>query len=127
MHATLGERRAFAFLLTILLCGLILFQIGQSFFAVPTQTAELAYSTLIALCGAGILALRLWQTPHAHLPYRLASQFGLMLIVLGIGLDVLLLSAQHNLLPSAVGFVIPACLVLFSQLFVRWSNGRFAR
>ena len=127
MHATPGERRAFAIPLLVLLCGLIPYRIAQSFFAVPTQTAELAYSTLLALCGAAILAIRLWQTPQTHLAYRLASQFGLMLIALGIGLNVLLISAQHDLLPSTVGFVIPAALVLLSQLFARWANGRFAR
>jgi hypothetical protein len=127
MHVTPGERHAFAIMLPMLLCGLILFRIAQTSLAVQSQTVELAYSTLLALCGVGILASRLWQTPQTHLPYRLASQLGLMLLALGIGLNVLLISAQHDLLPAAVEFVIPAALVLLSQLFARWANGRFAR
>ncbi len=128
MDMTPYEKRAFIIVVagvcTTFLVVPILRDRLPSFAAIDVAFWWLGISGLLIIGGVTALIMRLMQTSHRRLRYRLASQPGWMMVALGVGSAGVLLLPHVYVGATSYDLLvfIPLILVLLSQFFVLWAK-----
>jgi len=85
-----------------------------------SSNAQLAYSVIMAAGGAGIIIARFVQTRGHPLAIRVASYWGTLFLVLGMGLTLFSLHLRAFPSQEAQWVFLPPALTILGAILVRW-------